>query len=94
MTAFFALPDALLFVAGVAVLEARPVAFLGVACGVSTGFSTAFLTGSLRLGLFDLAKKSDVVVSSGSGVGSRFGFFAAGFFGVAFLGLAAVSWAL
>jgi len=72
-------------------LDTRAVTFFGVAFGVSTGFSTAFLTGSLRLGLFDLAKKSDVVVSSSSGVGSRFVFFGAAFFGVAFLGLAAVS---
>lgn len=94
MTAFFALPDALPFVLGVAVFEARADGFFGVAFGVSTGCSTAFLTGSLRLGLFDLAKKSDVVVSSGSGVGSRLGFFGAAFLGVAFLGLAAVSWSL
>ena len=94
VTDFFALPDALLFVAGVAVFEARPVVFFGVAFGVSTGFSSAFLTGSVRLGLFDFAKKSDVVVSSSSGVASRFCFFGAGFFGVAFFGLAAVSLSL
>ena len=91
MTAFFALPDALPVEAGVAVLGGRPGPFFGVALGVSTGFSTAFFTGSVRLGLFDFAKKSDVVVSSSSGVGSRFGFLGAAFFGVAFLGLAAVS---
>jgi hypothetical protein len=91
VTGFFALPDALPFVAGVAVFDARPVAFFGVVFGVSTGFSTAFLTGSLRLGLFDFAKKSVVVVSSSSGVGSRFCFLGAGFLGVAFFGLATVS---
>jgi hypothetical protein len=65
-------------------------AFLGVAMGVSVAF---FLTGSVRLGLFELPKKADVVVSSssGSGVGSRLTFFAAGFFGVAFFGLCIVS---
>jgi hypothetical protein len=65
-------------------------AFLGVAMGVSVAF---FLTGSVRLGLFELPKKADVVVSSssGSGVGSRLTFFVAGFFGVAFFGLCIVS---
>jgi hypothetical protein len=90
VTGFFAL-EALPFVAGVAVFDARPVAFFGVVLGVSAVFSTAFLIGSVRLGLFDLAKKSDVVVSSSSGVGSRFCFFAAGFLGVAFFGLQTIS---
>ena len=94
VTDFLARPDALPFVAGVDVLDVRPVAFFGVAFGVSTVFSTTFLTGSLRLGLFDFAKKSDVVVSSSSGVGSRFCFLGAGFLDVAFFGLAAVSLSL
>lgn len=88
MTGFFARPEVLPLDAGVAVLETRPLAFLGVAFEVSAGF---FLTGSVRLGLFDAAKKSEVVVSSSSGVGSRFAFVGAGFLGVAFLGLHTMS---
>jgi hypothetical protein len=64
------------------------VAFLGVAFGVSTDF---LLTDSVRLGLFEVEKKADVVVSSSSGVGSRFAFFGGGFLGVAFLGLYMIS---
>jgi hypothetical protein len=74
--------------AGVAVFDTRPFAFFGVAFGVLFAVSAAFLlTGSVRLGLFEAAKKSEVVVSSCSGVGSRFGFFGGGFLGVAFFGL-------
>ena len=92
MTGFFARPEALPLAAGVVVLDTRPVAFLGVAFADSAGF---FLTGSVRFGLFDAAKKSDVVVcSTTSGVGSRFCFFGAGFLGVAFLGLYTMSLAM
>ena len=93
MTGFFVRPDVFVVDAGVAVFDAFPFAFAGAFFGVVAGSSTAFLTGPVRLGLFELAKKSDVVVSSstGSGVGSRLAFFAAGFFGVVFLGLCTVS---
>jgi hypothetical protein len=90
VTGFFGRAEDLPFVAGVAVFEAFAFAFAGVFLGVAFGVSAAFfLTGSVRLGLFELVKKSDVVVSSrsGSGVGSRLTFFAAGFLGVAFFGL-------
>ena len=76
--------------AGVAVVEVLAFAFAGVALGAdSAGF---FLTGSDRLGLFLLAKNSDVVVSSSSGVGSFFAFLGGGFFGVLFLGLRVLSY--
>jgi hypothetical protein len=88
VTGFFVLPDVLPVDAGVVVFEARPFALAGVAGGSgSAGLADGFTTGSDRLGLFELAKKSDVVVSSSSGDGSRFAFFAAGFLGAAFLGL-------
>lgn len=86
-TGFLDRPDALPLDAGVAVLEAFAV-FFGVALGVSAAF---LLTGSVRLGLLEEPKNADVVVSSSSGVGSRFAFLGAGFFGVAFLGLDLVS---
>lgn len=88
MTGFFARPEARPLDAGVAVFETRPFAFFGVAFGVSLTVSAAFfLIGSVRLGLFEAAKKSEVVVSSSSGVGSRLTFFGGGFLGVAFFGL-------
>jgi hypothetical protein len=80
--------------AGVAAFATFPVAFLGVALGVALGVSASFfLTGSVRLGLFEVAKKSEVVVSSssGSGEGSRFAFLGGGFFCVVFSGLHVVS---
>src|SRR5206468_1563929 len=78
VTGFFARPEVLTFDAGVAVFDVFAAAFAGAFLGVAFGVSAAFfLTGSVRLGLFLLAKKSDVVVSSssGSGVGSRLAFF-------------------
>jgi hypothetical protein len=80
-------------VAGVAVFETFPFALAGVPFGVAFGVDAAgfFVTASVRLGLFLVAKNSDVVVSSSSGEGSFFAFLGAGFFGVAFLGLPIVS---
>jgi hypothetical protein len=72
--------------ADVPAFATRP--FLGVAFSVSVDF---FLTGSVRLGLLDVAKKADAVVSSGSGIGFGLGFWVGGFFGVDFLGLYMVS---
>jgi hypothetical protein len=91
VTAFFVRVEALPLEAGVAVFEVCPFGLAAAFLGVLVAAGAAFLTGSDRLGLFELAKKSEVVVSSSSGLGSFFAFFAAGFFGVDLCGLYLVS---